>query len=315
MKGFLAALMLSTLLLAGCSGGDPKTAADDADDFKDLGVAPTATTGVILGVVVDASISPIEGAKVQANGAGAAVEATSDAEGRFAFGDLQPGTYLLKITHLLYTPAQTSTEVVAGEADPAVTRIQLERLFTQDPYSETLKFEGFIACGFNAGTVAPCVTDFTQLAPPCGGGCAPELRTIMGDQRDYLTSIGPGWQTLVIEMTWKPSAQATSPAMGFVVSHPNRTGATHRFGEAEGPNPIRWQADVGEEAEGNSGEDPKMIPAEGWPDLLVFSNVRADDSAPAAVTVQQKFTIFQNNFYFGTVPEGWSFIAGDKPPF
>ena len=54
----------------------------------------------------------------------------------------------------------------------------------------------------------------------------------MGDQRDYLTSIGAGWQQLVIELTFEPSAQATSSAMGFVVSHPNRTGAAHLRGIA-----------------------------------------------------------------------------------
>ncbi|HUR24834.1 MAG TPA: carboxypeptidase regulatory-like domain-containing protein [Candidatus Thermoplasmatota archaeon] len=314
MKVSAFAAGLSFLLLAGCSGGGGAAPAEDVADFEDLGVAPTATTGVILGIVVDSSIRPVAEATVKATGAGQSKETTTDEEGRFAFGALEPGTYLLAITHPLYLDAQSSAEVAAGLEDPPITRVLLDRRFTQDPFSETLKFEGFIACGFNAGTVAPCVTDFTQVLPPCGGGCFPELRTVMGDRRDYLTSIGPGWQQLIIEMTWEPSAQATSPAMGFVVSHPNRTGAAHSFGEAEGPNPIRWQADVGEEAPGAASQEPTMIPAEGWPDLLVFSNVRSSD-APAAVTVQQSFTIFQNNFYYGTPPEGWSFIAGDEPPF
>lgn len=315
MKAFLAAAFLSALVLAGCSSGSGSPAADDADDFDDLGVAPTATTGVILGVVVDASISPIAEAAIEVNGDGGPFSATSDEQGRFAVGDLRPGTYLLKVSHLLYLPAQTSAEVVAGKADPPVMRVQLERQFSQEPYMETLKFEGFITCGFNAGTVAPCVTDFTQLLPPCGGGCFPELRTIMGDRRDYVTYIGAGWQQLIIEMTWEPSAQATSTDMGFVVSHPNRTGAAHSFGQAQGPSPLRWQADVGEEADGAASQEPTTIPAEGWPDLLVFSNVRASDDQQAAATVNQRFTIYQNNFYYGRPPEGWSFVNGDEPPF
>lgn len=314
MKRSLALPILAVLVLAGCAEGD-ETTADKPSDFDDLGVVPTATTGVILGIVVDFAIRPIPDASIEITGAGLARSAISDEEGRFAIGDLEPGTYFLRVKHLLYASSQTSTEVVAGDAEPPITRIQLERLFSQDPYSETLKFEGFIACGFNAGTVAPCVTDFTQVVGPCGGGCVPALRTIMGDRRDYVTAIGPGWQQLVVEMTWEPSAQATSPAMGFVVSHPNRTGAAHSFGSAAGPDPIRWQADIGVEADGAASQEPTMIPAEGWPDLLIFSNVRSDGGVPAAVTVQQSFTIFQNNFYYGTPPEGWSFIAGDELPF
>src|SRR5688572_7676599 len=112
MKAVLAILLFANLLLAGCSGGDPAAPVDASEDFEDLGVAPTATTGVILGVVVDASISPIAEATIQVNGADGTKTATSDAEGRFAVGDLQPGTYLLQVTHLLYLPAQTSVEVV-----------------------------------------------------------------------------------------------------------------------------------------------------------------------------------------------------------
>ena len=315
MRVPLTLLALGALLLAGCSGGEKPSVADDAGAFDDLGVVPTATTGVILGVVVDGTIRPVQDATVAVSGAGVELEATTDAEGRFAVGNLQPGTYFLRTSHLLYSPAQTSVEVVAGDTDPPITRIQIERLFSQDPYSETLKFDGFIACGFNAGTVAPCVTDFTQLVPQCGGGCVPEARTIMGDRRDYITAIAGGWQQMVIEMTFEPSAQATSTDMGFIVSHPNRTGASHSFGSAQGPSPVRWQADVGVEAEGASSQEPVMIPAEGWPDLLVFSNVRSSEDVPVAVTVNQSFTIFQNNFYYGKPPEGWSFVNGDEMPF
>lgn len=307
--------MFVMLLFAGCSsgngGGDP--VADTG--FDDVDVQATATTGILLGVVVDATIRPLPGADVGAVGPDGELKmATSDEGGRFAFDGLAPGTYLLRATLLNYREAQTTADVVAGDQDPRINKILLERLFSQEPFSEGLEFEGFIACGFHAGTVAPCVTDFTQVLGPCGGGCYPPARTIMGDKRDYVTSIGAGWQQLVIELTFKPSAQATSSEMGFVVSHPNRTGAAHSFGSADGPSPIRWQADVGEEAAGGASQEPTMIPAEGWPDLLVFSNVRSG-SQPAAVTVNQAFHIYQHNFYYGKPKEGWAIANGDSPPF
>lgn len=312
----LPAALLVVLVLAGCTGGGGGKADLGSDEgFGDLGVAPTATTGVLLGVVVDGAIRPIADATVAVTGTGLAREAATDAEGRFALGDLQPGTYFIQASHPLHKPAQTSAEVVAGEQDPPIVRIQLERLFSQDPYSTALKVDGFIACGFNAGTTAPCITDYTQVLPPCGGGCVPQLRKAQGDKRDYTTTVDAGWQQIVVELTFEPSSQASSDSMGFVVSHNNRTGAAHSFGGAQGTSPVRWQADVGVEADGAASQEPTMIPAEGWGDLLVFFNIRADSSAPAAVTVNQQYSAFHHTFYYGKAPDGWSFVNGDPLPF
>src|SRR5688572_21153311 len=94
--------LLLALALPGCSD-EPKSdgVADSTDDFGDLGVAPTDTRGILVGVVVDEAIRPIAEAKVALNaGGGAPMEKTTDAEGRFAYGDLEPGTYFLSASHL-----------------------------------------------------------------------------------------------------------------------------------------------------------------------------------------------------------------------
>src|SRR5688572_23599688 len=129
--------------LAGCSdagdpdSGDSPSTADDIQEEYD--VKPTDTKGVLLGVVVDEAIRPVEGVNVALNlPDGTPATKTSDTEGRFAFGDLDPGIYLLEFSHGQYATLATSVEVKAGEEDPSVHRFQLTRLFSQEPFTETI---------------------------------------------------------------------------------------------------------------------------------------------------------------------------------
>jgi hypothetical protein len=41
----------------------------------------------------------------------------------------------------------------------------------------------------------------------------------------------------------------------------------------------------------------------------------AANGAPASVVISQQFTVYTHIFYYGKPPEGWSFVAGDEPPF
>src|SRR5689334_7265977 len=110
MRTLAVLVAVAFVVLPGCTGGagagDP-----GADSFADLGVAPTSTTGIILGVVVDSAIRPIKGAAVDVSGLGVQQNATTDDGGRFAVGGLPAGTYLLKATHVLFGSVQTNVEV------------------------------------------------------------------------------------------------------------------------------------------------------------------------------------------------------------
>lgn len=68
--------------------------------------------GVLRGTVVDDSTNvPIAGAEVVIDGG--AATATTDAEGRFAFAGVSPGTHVVTIRKVGYSPL--TTEVAAGE--------------------------------------------------------------------------------------------------------------------------------------------------------------------------------------------------------
>jgi hypothetical protein len=312
MRGILAAGLLVCVVLAGCaddgSGGD-ETAS--TEDFSDLGVEATDDTGVILGVVVDTSIRPIKDAEVTIVADGTNKTTTTDAEGRFAFGELAPGFYIVSAKHLLYAPAQTQAEVVAGEDQPRVTRLLLERLFAQDPYmGPPIKFEGFIQCGYEIqGISSLCFNDYETLLVP---DIPPTLKEVF-DNRGYVTQVEANWQTLIFELTWKPSAQGTSEEMFVLVSFWNRT-ASDWYGQEGGSNPVLIRFETGEVHPTADDEDP-MIPPEGHPDLYAYGGIARPSSQPAAIGFSQTFTIYQNSFFFGKPPEGWSFVNGDEDPF
>lgn len=307
------AVLLLLPALAGCAGtADPR---DDA--FDDIPIEVTATTGAIRCVVVDDRIRPVEGATVTARGAGAEATATTDAEGRCVLTNLAPGTYFVTVQSAAHKEAQSSTEVLAGVADPPLVRILVERLFTQDPFSVQIVREGFFECsqaGAGLYSSSNCVYDPYRwaLGPPSP---TQAIDNVTQQEREWHADVGPGWQQLVFEMAWEPTSQGTSQNMGIVVStyKPERAGA-HWFAEFEGGSPIRGQIDVGVEHESASGVDPEKIPEEGLQQMSYFVSVRPDGFTPG-LALNQRFTVYLTMFHYGLPPEGWSFVAGDSLPF
>jgi hypothetical protein len=321
------AVLLCAAALAGCANsGTPEDEIPDPG-FEDIDLKVTETTGAIRGIVVDERIVPIPGAMVVATGAGQEKTAETDEEGRFVFAGLEPGTYFLAASSPLHKGSQTSAEVVAGVAEPPLTRILLERLFAQEPFVEQQKFDGFIQCN-QAGVYyssAPCITDFTGAAGgplngtgPCTpSGCAPQLRRILSEHRGFRTAVGPGWQSIILEMVWEESSE-TFDEMGITFSY-NETQrpATHWYARSESLSPLRMELKVGVPGPNEQIPDgtPELIPPEGHDDLYYFVGARTSDAHPVALAVNQAFQIFQTTFYFAVPPEGWSFVNEDPLPF
>lgn len=321
-----AAALVLGVVLAGCAATPPADEADAAAAFDDLPVTVSATTGAIVGIVVDERIVPVVGAEVRVTGVGFEREATTDDQGRFVFSDLAPGTYFLAVSSLLHEAAQTSVEVVAGVADPAPVKVLLGRLFTQEPFTEQHKHDGFIQCN-QAGVVyatAPCITDFTGLVysqtgvvpPGCTqAGCAPQLRQVQQESRGFHVGVGPGWQQIVWELVWTESAE-TFERMGLTVSYNvTQRPASHNYLSQGGESPMRVQLDVGVDHEPSNDVEPDLLVPEGRPDLYYFVGVRTGGTVPAAVAVNQQFQLFATFFYYGLPKEGWSLVNNDPLPF
>lgn len=140
MRVLLAVGLLVALALAGCSsGGGGETPGNE--DKLDV----DAATGGIRGVIVDQAISPVAGAVVTITG-GLSTESASD--GTFNFTRLQPGEYLVTVGKPGFKGAQTSTTVVAGDPEPKVVKLLIERLSTATPFFEHYKLDGYYECAY-----------------------------------------------------------------------------------------------------------------------------------------------------------------------
>lgn len=299
-----AALLLTGL--AGCA--DEAAPAPEEDGFAGFGLEASETEGVVRGVVVDESIVPVADADVTLSVPGDERVAATDGEGRFAFGRVPAGTYLLNVSSLLHLPVQTSVTVEPGVAEPDLVKVQLSRRFAQDPYLEQTQFNGRINCGYSLLISAPCVIDYTMIIVP--GGAAPQLNGITGDVRRFVLPVRDGWQSMVMEMVWEPSLSATSESLSLTASFFERT-SSHTYTGTAGPSPLRLQMDVDP-----ARTHPDWVPPEGKEDFLMFVNPStAGSGLPAALNVEQEFELFRTDFYYGAPPEGWSLVEGDAPPF
>jgi hypothetical protein len=301
---------VAVLLLSGCvSSGS--TSSTTADPFS--GVTGEGNTRGIRGIVVDQAIVPVAKVAVTLELAAGNRTATTDAQGRFLFGDLPAGTYFLTFKHLLYKTARSSVELKEG-VEPPITRVQLEALFTAKPYHEQFKFKGIIACGYEAVLIsAPCVTDYSSISPTCPGGCAPALRSVQGDNRAFTSSVGPNWQTMVVELLFQSNGQGTSDRMGVLLSYEART-ASDWFAVESGTSPVLLRLESGVKHPTQQGE-PELLDPAGRNDLQLLGSVRSAEGQDAGAGINQEFQVFQTNFYNAKPPEAWSFANGDEFPF
>jgi hypothetical protein len=187
-------------------------------------------------------------------------------------------------------------------------KIQLQRLFAQEPFHQTQKFDGYIQCGYAVSGVMSslCVNDYTHFAPG-GPTTCPQCEHLF-DNRGTTFQVDGGWQTMVYEMTWDPTAQGTSDRMRLTISHYPRP-ATHWYCGGASGDPLLVRMEVGVVCE-DQQDEPALVPPEGLPNMHLFAATNAPPGQPASAAFSQSFTVFMNIFYYGTPPEGWSFIQG-----
>lgn len=139
----LVALAVSSTLLAGCSGGGdgggPSAGSGTTGPIQ-------AGKGAISGLLINDVFRPVPGGLVLIQELG--LTATSDGSGQFAFLDLEPGAYLLRVQADGHESAPQSVDVVEGEY--AEVELLARRVFSEGGRTITTEYSVFVSCNINA---------------------------------------------------------------------------------------------------------------------------------------------------------------------
>lgn len=290
--------LLSAVALAGCTDGGAETPQGDPA-LDDLDLQASDSTGIIRGIVIDASITPVVGATVTIQGSGAST--TTNENGAFGFGDLEPGTYFLDAEKPGFASVQTSTEVVAGIDQPPVLKILMEAVPGTAPFVQDIYLRGYLTCGAAVFATSVGCTTFGPVADAIGD------QSIFSVDFDLL----PRW--VQGELVW----DATQPAAGafiweIVRSEEPQTPQPHIGYRETKVSPAlaylnetvvaehgEWILDKGVDFRFFGGPHPLCEGIYGF---------------GCGLTLEQEVEIFIHNFYNFSPDEGWRFTADGAHP-
>jgi hypothetical protein len=316
--------LVAAFVLAGCAANKATESNADVGD-----VDATETTGGIHGIVVDQAIRPLAKVLITVGGPDKK-NTTTDDKGTFVINGLKPGTYLLKATKPLYDATQQSVEVVAGVRDPKDVKIQLTQVVFDKPYMETLKFNGFLTCSQDfagvlvseecgEGVGSPRTTCDEGLPPPCvDNPVLPGQRIGHQDgntpQFDFYPS-AKRIQSLVVELNWQPTVGVVTTGQLWTVVATNFY-CTPTCG---GDNVINYDKFDNCAKSPSYLRDDKNVQS-----LNLTTSTRISTftwacggggTVPYDLEFQQKYEEYVTMSYVLPLPDGWSFIKGDKNPF
>ncbi len=295
MKVALTILILLAVGLAGCADGTPGDAGLDEFDGDDGDLKATKTTGVIRGVVVDDTITPVADAIIRIKSL--SLETATNADGRFGFEDLQPGTYFVEATKARYDTKQTSVVVEAAVDKPDIVRLQIAIIPGTEPLVEPLKFNGHLTCG--AAIFATSV------------GCTtlPLVASQIGDQSVFDHSFTDEPTHVQAELMW----ENTQAAAGMFIWEITPGGNTHiGYRETTYSPALAYLNNATIEANRDSIMDEGGIALRffGGPHELCGGIY----GFGCGVTIDQSATAYVHVFYNMAVMEGWRFTTnGDHP--
>lgn len=263
------------VILAGCGAKAPGGPG---------GGAGGAEVGAIEGVVVSEAIVPLAGVHLGLQPG--ARNATTDAQGRFAFADLAPGAYTVTAHVGGYADAQAAVQVAAGDAPP-VQRIVLVRDALAGNYFEAYSYDGLVDESFEAGPLSGNAGDTT--ANYTIGTRAPDL--------------------VQSELVWS-STQSLGSNLQLMAIADDGGNVVPVMNSTEGPSPLLLKLDAGLVQQYKLGPRVQL-------ELSVFSG-QSQGAGPdkgVGVVASQRFTIFTHMFYGYLPPPEWRFSAdGDPPP-
>lgn len=300
----VSALAATLLVLAGCAGSDGGPSDPCTEDPTMPGCGPAIgkdqvndDVGLIRGVVVDATITPVVGAKVQI--VNSELQTETDENGGFVFLDLEPRTYFLKVSKAGWTPVQQSVNVEAGVV-PDVTRVLLEEAPGTLPYSQFLSFTGYIGCA---------ATMWVLLPNMCASAGDPDQYDII----DFGTTDVP--ELLQAEIVWEQT-QETGRDLSFIAFVTAPDGSDQkRVGNVWGPSPLvcTMTKDADCDNGDGTGGGGDGLNTTGFPGGFYaylgpgcYQGCIPGTAVGPGIVVQQKYSLYGSAFFNHMPPEGWT---------
>lgn len=268
-------VLAALALVAGCVGQDAEGPAEDASVLPAVAQPPPQT--VLEGVVHDAGLVPIAGAKVDIVRAG--LTATSDATGVFRFEPIGAGEHMLTIAAERY---RTKTVVaLAQEAVRVSIDVTLDPAPPSDPFVETRELQGFLSCALLVE------------------GEARDCASADDNHRDVFEfELMPDAKGVVLELAWDTADTPAATSMTLWAETVGYGAQDLDLGNATGEGYARV------------GVPPaaleKYYPEGG----LVRARVAlAPGDAPASAALQARFVVYVTVFYHEPGPDAFSVVA------
>lgn len=293
MGRIVAMVLLVSLLLGGCTSAPaPKQEARPSATFSD-------DTGGIEGIVVDDEEVPVPSAIIRIVGLPQVTNTTED--GRFAFSNLAPNSYILLVERTGFIKRQVPTQVPVGNATHV--KVILMPVPPPTPYADV----GFIMNGYVRGGYS------YRVANVGGNGTALTAQPIPEAYRS--TNSGrllpkSGWQSILFEVDWKPSS-GQSDQLALQLTFPEKLtgGAVSTANKAwvAGGNPVlKWRWDREHFEEARKAKPNLAFDTFVGIDFLVLPATDPAGTHDVGVYLEQKFTVYGTIGYNGPLEPGYS---------
>lgn len=298
------------LVVAGCLGGSESAEAPAADASLSADARFDESTGAIAGVVTDDALVPIAGAVVRLDGGGTNV--TTDADGRFAFSFLPPGTVVLVASQPGYQDATEIVTVTSGAV--AQASLQLVALPSAEAFHATQQSDGRMLCAADTKPQRFVLNICGSLMfVPVNSGekslgkyvlaeaNASKLMTLVFETRWVPTqALGRG-----LDVYWEAYQEITNPT-----TFPE--GEPRRFARVNGTSPLRATANE-TVIDKILNFSPPPLHCHAGDRCTVMSRtfprattLGASSPVDAAVYIDQRFTHYLTEFHGLPAPTGFS---------
>lgn len=296
----LLALLVVSVALAGCVGGDDEVGPDNEEaQQEDEGSielnAIGADESTLTGQVVSESLDPLASATVVVQEL--EENTTTNVAGRFKLEGLEPGKYTVFAQADGYKVQRTSVELVAGKA--AAANFILERLPSETPHVLVDEQVGFLECQTGAVVVTMNCVPIQNVLNDLGTNPT-NTKQILKFEFDP-----KGLEAVVAEMVWNPPIAGTAEELQLLVEQDSTDLVEGgRYGRAQSESPVRVELTGWENL-------PK---AENNDTLGVFQTRTFPPFEPGTIVFQQKFTIFVSYFYYQLPTPGYTGIPDGFRP-